>query len=462
MTDDEFFDLPADPGAEVGVLGAAMLSDDAAADVVEALSAQDFTVGAHKIVFEGIERLLQSGQSTDPLTLKSDLERRGELEKIRNAVTLTDLVAQVPTATNVAYWIDQIREASGTRHGMAAGAQITRIFAHRDLDLEERIEAARHALDTASGIVETQTGQPLADMIPGFLDRLEGGHETAGVTTGWQDLDQLLVKLRPGQLITVGARPGIGKTVVLLNIGLHVALRLGQPVLFSSLEMGAEEILFRVFAHEARVPLNIMQSGQLTEAHWAQLAKAAANMASSSNLLIEDGTATTVGHIRAKLRSMRRAGQPAAVCLIDYLQLMSSPKKTESRQQEVSSISRDLKLLAKDMGLPIVVAAQLNRGPEQRSNKRPALSDLRESGAVEQDSDVVILLHREDAYEKESPKAGEIDLIVAKHRQGPTATITAAFQGHYSKIADMAPDPNPYIPPPSWGRDAYTGNDERE
>jgi len=437
MNDD--FELPeANLEAETAVLGAAMLSADAAAEVVETLTAEHFLRPAHQIIFESISALLADGVAIpDPVAVKGELERRGEVGRVQGATTLMDILNATPTASNVTHWIRDVREAAGTRDGITAGIQIRRIYSHRDLDLEERHDAALQVLDKVTGGTQDETAQPVSNLITPFLDRLESNEPTPGVTTGWQDMDALLVKLRPGQLITVGARPGVGKTAAMINIALHVGLKLREPVLFASLEMSNDEILTRMLAHVAKVPQTAIEKKTLTDAQWGLIAKAAAELADAEHLVLDDTPGIGPGHLRARLRGMRRAGRPAALCCVDYLQLMNAAKKPENRQQEVSENCRALKSLAKEFEVPIVAGSQLNRESERRTDKRPMLSDLRESGAVEQDSDVVILLHREDVHERESPRAGEIDLIVAKHRQGATATITAVFQGHYSTIADM-------------------------
>ncbi|MFD8556644.1 replicative DNA helicase [Streptosporangium canum] len=457
-TSDLFEDLPSNLEAEAAVLGAAMMSADAAADVVESLTTRDFRSAIHRIIFDTITSLTKRGIAIDSFSVKDDLERHDLIGKIQGAGTLAGIIAQVPTSTNVGYWIKRVREVADVGHGIMAGREIMTIFRNESLDLDERVDAARKALDDATRVSESATARPVSELIMPFLDRLESKTELPGVTTGWIDMDALLTKIRPGQLITVGARPGMGKTVFLMNLALHVGLTLGQPVLFASLEMSSDEILIRMVACRARVPLNNLQRRDLTDEEWSRIAQASSDLAAAEHLYIDDSAATTINHLRAKLRSMRRSGHAAAVCCLDYMQLMTSPKKIENRQQEVSEISRSLKLLSKELEVPIVVGSQLNRGPEQRTDKRPLLADLRESGSVEQDSDVVILLHREDAYDRESPRAGEADFIVAKHRQGATATISVAFQGHYSRFVDMAPNP-PYIPPTSsWGRDAQAGD----
>jgi replicative DNA helicase len=221
-----------------------------------------------------------------------------------------------------------------------------------------------------------------------------------------------------------------------LDFARAAAIRHGMTTVLFSLEMGRNEITMRLLSAEARVPLSTMRTGQMNDDDWARLARRMSEVADAP-LFIDDSPNMSLMEIRAKCRRLKQRNDLKFV-IIDYLQLMSSPKRVENRQQEVSEMSRSLKLLAKELDVPVVALSQLNRGPEQRTDKKPLLSDLRESGSIEQDSDVVILLHREDAYERESPRAGEADLIVAKHRNGPTATVTVAFQGHYSRFVDMA------------------------
>jgi replicative DNA helicase len=238
-------------------------------------------------------------------------------------------------------------------------------------------------------------------------------------------------------MIVIAARPGIGKSTLALDLARAATVRHGMATVMFSLEMSRNEITMRLLSAEARVPLQHMRTGQLGDEDWTRLARRMSEVVDAP-LFIDDSPNMSMMEIRAKCRRLKQRHDLKMV-IIDYLQLMSSPRRVENRQQEVSEMSRSLKLLAKEIEVPVIAISQLNRGPEQRTDKRPLLSDLRESGSIEQDSDVVIMLHREDKYEPESPRAGEADLIVAKHRNGPTATVTVAFQGHYSRFVDMAP-----------------------
>jgi len=258
-----------------------------------------------------------------------------------------------------------------------------------------------------------------------------------GIPTGFRELDELTNGLHGGQMIVVAARPAMGKSTLALDFARAASIGHDFPSIFFSLEMGKSEIAMRLLSAEGAIPLQNMRKGTLDPRDWTTVA-ATRGRINDAPLYIDDSPNMTLVEIRAKCRRLKqRAG--LRMVIIDYLQLMTSGKRVESRQQEVSEFSRSLKLIAKELQVPVIALSQLNRGPEQRQDKKPAISDLRESGSIEQDADMVILLHREDAYERESPRAGEADLIVAKHRNGPTATITVAFQGHYSRFADMAP-----------------------
>ncbi|MBO4273111.1 replicative DNA helicase [Microbispora triticiradicis] len=434
-------ELPHDLEAEMAALGEAMLSGESAALVVEKLTSQHFYRAAHQVVFEAVRDLLNDSKTVEYLSVKAELERRrsDEREVVDPAIlfAMTDLVT---TAGHIGFVLDRLEDFRYRRSLILEGGALTRLGYRTDLDRDDVAAQAYQVLERAAGVPQHTSGRSLAELVYPYLDRLEDKTPQPGVTTGWKDLDSLLVKVRPGQFIVVGARPGMGKSVLMVNMALHVGLTLGQPVLFCSLEMSEGELMDRVFANRAKVNLHALIRKNLDEDAWDRVGKRAAEMAAAEHVVIDDDEHLTIPKLRGKLSAMRRAGHPPAVVFVDYLQLMSTSQKAESRQQEVSAHSRALKLLAKECDVPIVAGCQLNRESEKRANRRPTKADLRESGAIEQDADVVILLHREDVYEPETPRRGEIEFIVDKHRQGPTGVITAAFQGHYARIADMAAD----------------------
>jgi replicative DNA helicase len=432
---------PQDIAAEQSVLGAMLLSKDAIADVVELLHGPDFYRPAHETIFDTVLELYGRGEPADAVTLSAELQKRGELTRVGGAPYVHTLVAGVPTAANAGYYAEIVRERAVLRRLVEAGTRIVQMGYGGEGDIDAVVDRAQAEV---FGVSERRTSEdyaPIADLLQGTLDEIEAisGHDGSlvGVPTGFNDLDALTNGLHAGQLVIVAARPAIGKSTLALDIARSASLRHGLTSVVFSLEMGRNEITMRMLSAEAGVPLHHMRSGSMTDQDWDRIARTTGAV-SAAPLFIDDSPNMTMMEIRAKCRRLKQRNDLRLIVL-DYLQLMSSGKRVESRQVEVSEFSRSLKLLAKELGVPVVALSQLNRGPEQRTDKKPMLSDLRESGSLEQDADMVILLHREDAYEKESPRAGEADFIVAKHRNGPTGTVTVAFQGHYSRFVDMAP-----------------------
>jgi replicative DNA helicase len=432
---------PHDIAAEQSVLGAMLLSKDAIADVVEQLSGSDFYRPAHETIYSAILDLYGRGEPADAVTVTAEMHKRGELTRVGGAPYIHTLVAGVPTAANAGYYAEIVRERAILRRLVEAGTRIVQMGYNGEGEIDSVVDRAQAEV---FGVSERRTSEdyaPIADLLQGTLDEIEAisGHDGSliGVPTGFGDLDALTNGLHPGQLVIVAARPAIGKSTLALDFARAASLHHQLTSVIFSLEMGRNEITMRMLSAEAKVPLHHMRSGSMTDQDWERIARATGSV-SSTPLFIDDSPNMTMMEIRAKCRRLKQR-HGLRLVVLDYLQLMSSGKRVESRQVEVSEFSRSLKLLAKELDVPVVALSQLNRGPEQRTDKKPMLSDLRESGSLEQDADVVILLHREDAYEKESPRAGEADFIVAKHRNGPTGTVTVAFQGHYSRFVDMAP-----------------------
>jgi replicative DNA helicase len=432
---------PQDLTAEQCVLGGMLLSKDAIADVVEVLRPGDFYKPAHQTVYDTVLDLYGRGEPADPVTVSAELAKRGELPRIGGAPYLHTLIASVPTAANAAYYARIVQERAVLRRLVEAGTKIVQMGYGADgSEADDVVDRAQAELYS---VTERRSGDdylPLAEIMQGTLDEIEAissrGGAMVGVPTGFTDLDALTNGLHPGQLVVLAARPAVGKSTLGLDICRSTSIRNGQTSVIFSLEMGRNEITMRMLSAEARVALHHMRSGSMSDEDWTRLARTMGAV-SDAPLYIDDSPNMSMMEIRAKCRRLKQRHDLRLV-VVDYLQLMSSGRRVESRQQEVAEFSRSLKLLAKELDVPVVAISQLNRGPEQRSDKRPQLSDLRESGAIEQDADLVILLHREDLYERESPRAGEADLIVAKNRNGPTRDIVVAFQGHYSRFVDMA------------------------
>ena len=434
---------PQDMAAEQGVLGGMLLSKDAIADVIDVVKGRDFYQPKHEQIFDAVLDLYGRGEPADAVTVANELTKRNELSRVGGPAYLHTLMESVPTAANAGYYAEIVHERAVLRRLVEAGTRITQMgYATEGDDIDEIVNKAQSEI---YAVTEQRAGEdyaPLADIMEGALDEIESisnrSGQMTGVPTGFADLDSLTQGLHPGQMIIVAARPAMGKSTIGLDFARSCSIKNGLSSVIFSLEMGRNEITMRLLSAEARVALHHMRSGNMTDDDWARLARRMGEV-SAAPLFIDDSPNMSMMEIRAKCRRLKQRHDLRLV-IVDYLQLMSgssSARRAESRQQEVSEMSRNLKLLAKELEVPIVAIAQLNRGPEQRTDKKPMMSDLRESGSLEQDADVVILLHREAAYEPESPRAGEADLIVAKHRNGPTATITVAFQGHYSRFVDM-------------------------
>ncbi|ACQ82413.1 replicative DNA helicase [Beutenbergia cavernae DSM 12333] len=432
---------PQDVAAEQSALGGMLLSKDAIADVVEVLRAQDFYRPAHEMVYEAILDLYGRGQPTDAITVSDELTKRGLLARVGGSAYLHTLISAVPTAANAGYYARIVRERSVLRKLVEAGTRIVQLgYATDGGDVDELVNTAQAEIYAVTERRTSEDYRPLRDIINGTMDEIEhavnrsGG--LVGVPTGFAELDRLTNGLHPGQMIVVAARPAMGKSTLSLDIARAASVKHGMASAIFSLEMSSNEIVMRLLAAEAGVPLQKLRKGPMEDRDWTRLASTMSAV-SDAPLFIDDSPNMSLMEIRAKARRLKQR-HGLRLVIIDYLQLMSSGKRVESRQQEVSEFSRALKLLAKELEVPVIAVSQLNRGAEQRTDKRPQMSDLRESGSIEQDADMVILLHRDDAYEKESPRAGEADVIVAKHRNGPTDTIVVAFQGHYARFVDMA------------------------
>ncbi|HEY5483362.1 MAG TPA: replicative DNA helicase [Propionibacteriaceae bacterium] len=432
---------PQDIAAEQSVLGGMMLSKDAIADVVETLRGTDFYRPSHELVYEAILDLYGRGEPADAVTVSAELTKRGEITRIGGAPYLHTLISMVPTAANAGYYARIVRERAVLRRLVEAGTRIVQLgYSTEGGDVDDIVNAAQAEVYAVTENKTSEDYLPLADIINSTMEEIEAaghrGEGMVGVPTGFADLDRLTNGLHPGQMIVLAARPAIGKSTLGLDFARSASIKNGLTSVIFSLEMSRSEITMRMLAAEAKVPLQNMRKGTMRDEDWQKLA-ATMGRVSDAPLFIDDSPNMSLMEIRAKCRRLKQRHDLRLV-VIDYLQLMSSGKRVESRQQEVSEFSRALKLLAKELEVPVVAISQLNRGPEQRTDKKPQMSDLRESGSIEQDADMVILLHREDAYERESPRAGEADLIVAKHRNGPTDTIVVAFQGHYARFVDMA------------------------
>ncbi|MBG6238586.1 replicative DNA helicase [Mycetocola sp. CAN_C7] len=432
---------PHDMLAEQSALGGMLLSKDAVADVVESVRGVDFYIPKHEIIFDAILSLYSHGEPTDVIAVTDELIKTGELSRAGGADYLHTLTSLVPTAANAGFYASIVAERALLRRLVEAGTRIVQMGYAGEGEVLDLVNTAQAEIYGVTGSTQAEDYVPLNEAVGTAFEEIEANNGSdggmSGTPTGFAEMDDLTNGFHGGQLIIVAARPALGKSTLALDFARAASIGNNQPSIFFSLEMGRSEIAMRLLSAEASVPLQSMRKGTVDQRDWNKLA-AVRGRINDAPLYIDDSPNMTLVEIRAKCRRLKqRVGLKLVV--IDYLQLMTSGKRVESRQQEVSEFSRALKLLAKELQVPVIALSQLNRGPEQRADKMPAISDLRESGSLEQDADMVILLHRESAYEKDNPRAGEADLIVAKHRNGPTRTVTVAFHGHYSRFADLAP-----------------------
>ena len=430
---------PHDLLAEQSALGGMLLSKDAVADVIEVVRGIDFYVPKHEIIFDAVMSLYSHGEPTDVIAVADELTKTGNLTRAGGADYLHTLTGLVPTAANAGFYASLVAEKAVLRRLVEAGTRIVQMGYASEGEVTDLVNNAQAEIYGVAGGTQSEDYVPLTQAVGEAIDEIEAAKgldgKMTGVPTGFADLDQLTNGLHGGQLILIAARPALGKSTLALDLARASAIKHQQPTIVFSLEMGRSEIAMRLLSAEASIPLHAMRKGTLEGRDWTAIAATRGRIADAP-LYIDDSPNMTLVEIRAKCRRLKQTVGLKMV-VIDYLQLMTSGKRVESRQQEVSEFSRALKLMAKELQVPVVALSQLNRGPEQRADKKPAISGLRESGSLEQDADMVILLHRDSAYDKESARPGEADLIVAKHRNGPTDTITVAFQGHLSRFADM-------------------------
>ena len=379
-----------------------------------------------------------AGEPVDAVTVADHLTKRGQLLKLGGAPYIHDLLAAVPLAANAGFYADIVHTKATLRRLGDAATRIAQLAAAGEGEADDLVDQAQAELYAVTDRRSSQDYTPLSQLMQPVMDEIEAigaRGDMSGVPTGFADLDDLTGGLHPGQMVIVAARPGQGKSddgVGPGPVGVDPA-RTAVGVLLPGDE--PLEITMRLLSAEASVPLANIRSGRMSDADWERISSCMGRV-SEAPMYIDDSPNLTIMEIRAKARRLKQR-HDLKLMVIDYIQLMTSGKRVESRQVEVSEFSRQIKLLAKELEIPVVALSQLNRGPEQRTDKKPMLSDLRESGSLEQDADLVILLNRPDLYDKESDRAGEADFDVAKHRNGPTRAITVAFQGHYSRFADM-------------------------
>ena len=433
---------PHDNEAEQGVLGAMLLSPNTITDIIEELIPDDFYRPAHQLIYRAILDLFSDNKDVDPVIVAGRLDRNHDLERVGGAPYLHTLISSVPTAANARYYAEIVAEKAVLRRLVDAGTRVVQLGYEgtEGAEVDVVVDMAQQEVFAIAQRNVTEDYAILADILQPTMDELDElsthGGLARGIPTGFIDLDNLTNGLHGGQMIIVAARPGVGKSTLALDFMRSCSIKHNKASVIFSLEMSKSEIVMRLLSAETEIRLSDMRAGRMGDEAWAKLANRVGQI-SEAPLFIDDSANLTMMEIRSKARRLKQK-HDLQMIVVDYLQLMSSGKRVESRQQEVSEFSRQLKLLAKELDVPLVAISQLNRGPESRTDKRPQLADLRESGSLEQDADMVMLLYRPDSQDKDDERAGEADIILAKHRGGPIDTVQVAHQLHYSKFVDMA------------------------
>ena len=431
---------PHDIDAEQAVLGSMLTDNDAVAEAIETLKEEDFYRDDNKAIFEAVLNLYSKSEPVDIITLKDELESMGKFEQVGGFEYLANLPDKVPTTANVQKYIKIVEEKSLLRNLIKTANEIIDLGYSSTEDVEDIMDKAERKIFDIMQRKSQKGYTPIKDVLVESFTKLEELYNRkqhiTGVPTGFVELDYKTAGLHGSELILVAARPAMGKTAFALNIAANAALRGNVPVAIFSLEMSKDQLVNRILCGEAMVDSNKVRTGKLEEDDWVKLAGAIGPL-SESEICIDDTPGISIMEIRTKCRKLKMEKNIGLV-VIDYLQLVQgSNKRSGSREQEISEISRSLKILAKEINVPVIALSQLSRAVEQRPDHRPMLSDLRESGAIEQDADIVMFLYRDDYYNKESEKKDIAEVIIAKQRGGSTGTVELLWMGNYTKFVNL-------------------------
>ncbi len=426
--------------AEIAVLGSMLIEEEAIAQAVETVNPLSFYKDAHKKIFQAIVDLYNANKAVDLVTLTEELKRKGSLDEVGGAAYLTELTAAVPTAANVQHYAKIVKEKAILRNLIHTSTQIVAQSYDGQQDANSLLDKAERLIFEIAGSQLKGVSVSIKEIIKDSIETIEGFYRrkahVTGLATGFDDLDVMTSGLHKGELIIIAGRPSMGKSALATCIAEYVGVQNQGPVAMFSLEMSKEQLVQRMLCSHARVELQKARSGFLTQADWPKLVTAAGKLAEAP-IYIDDSAGLTALELRAKARRLK-AHHNIALVIVDYLQLMTNPSRAENRQQEISEISRSLKSLAKELNLPLIAISQLSRAPEKRESYRPRLSDLRESGAIEQDADVVMLLFREEYYNPKEENKGIAEVIVAKQRNGPIGSQKLIFLSEYTRFENLA------------------------
>ncbi len=432
--------------AEQSVIGGLLLDNQRWDTVSERVIAQDFYSRPHRLIFEAVKSLLESGQPLDLITLSEYLELREQLEDVGGFAYLADLVKNTPSAANINAYADIVAERALVRNLIGVANEIA------DAGYDPQGRSSEDLLDLAESKVfaiaearssENEGPQNVDTILEKTLERIELLYKTpqdgvTGVNTGFTDLNKKTAGLQGSDLIIVAARPSMGKTTFAMNLCENAAMQQDKPVLIFSLEMPAEQIMMRMLASLSRVDQTKIRIGQLDDEDWARISSTMGMLMEKKNMFIDDSSALTPTEVRSRARRIAREHGGLSLIMVDYLQLMRVPSQSDNRTLEIAEISRSLKALAKELNVPVVALSQLNRSLEQRADKRPVNSDLRESGSIEQDADLIMFIYRDEVYHPDSPMKGIAEIIIGKQRNGPIGSVRLTFQGQYSRFDNYA------------------------
>jgi replicative DNA helicase len=452
---------PQDNDAEQSVLGSVFLSRDALVEAMAYVTADDFYKKAHQYIFAAMVALTDRDEAIDIVTLKNELATRQQLADVGGITYLVDLANIVPTAANVVYYAKIVKQKATLRKLIDTATHIVQTGYNPDSDVEDVLDNAEKEIMAVSDTTQQNGFKPISDVLNDALTKVtelsKNNDEITGLSTGYRDLDLITAGLHEDELIILAARPGVGKTAFALNVAQNVATKSDTSVAIFSLEMGAEQLVNRMLCAEGSIEANHLRTGQLTDNEWESLIVAMGSL-SKAQIFIDDTPGIKMANIRAKARRLAKEQGNLGLIVVDYLQLIEGSGQ-ENRQQEVSAISRQLKMLAKELHVPVIALSQLSRGVEQRQDKRPVLSDIRESGSIEQDADIVAFLYRDDYYrdedgddddnyggggnapsssEDEDSDAGVVEVIIEKNRSGARGTVKLLFIKSYNKFSSIS------------------------
>ena len=434
--------------AEQAVLGGLLIDPVAWDQVADVAGAEDFYRNDHRLIFAALAELTASGKPMDVVTVSEQLQRRGQLDEAGGLAYLGTLARDTPTAANVRAYAQIVRERALMRQLIHAGREIAgSAFANSGLSARDLVDQAEaRVFEIAEqGSRGRQGAMRVNLLLPSLIDKIDDWHANPnamrGLASGFTEFDRITGGMRPGDLIIIAGRPSMGKTTLAVNIAEYAAVNpdIRASVVIFSMEMPTEQLLTRMLSSIGHVPLNAIRSGKISDEDWVRVTAATSQLA-EARIFIDETPSLTPTELRARARRLKRENKGLDLIIIDYLQLMQVPGTKENRATEIAEISRGLKALAKELGVPVIALSQLNRGVEQRTEKKPVMSDLRESGAIEQDADLILLIYREEVYDKNTTKRGMAEIDIAKHRNGEIGPFLLTFQGPYTRFVNYLPE----------------------